>query len=70
MIYHIKSPATPHLRFEWHEGSKRLYLIRVGHVPERGELIAENVEDHGLAYNITNAWIRGYKSAKMELPNG
>lgn len=69
MIHHLKTLSHKNFRFEWHETKKIVYLIRIGAVPEFGQAIAVNVEDHGAAYNTVLIWLRGYKEAKQELQN-
>lgn len=66
-ILHIKTPTFPHFRFEWHPAKRRVYLIRVGVVPEIGEAIAFEIKTHGDAQNAVLIWLRGYRQAKLEL---
>ena len=65
-IYHIKSPNAPQFRFEWHPGVKKVYLIRVGAVPEIGELFAAEITTEGAAWNAVLIFMRGYRTAKAE----
>jgi hypothetical protein len=60
-VLHIKQPNFPHLRFEYHPETKRVYLIRLTVQPLIGDLIAQNVPDHGSAINTVNVWLRGYR---------
>jgi hypothetical protein len=51
-------------RLEWHPKSRKLYLVP--DEPEPGEkvvqahLVAENVDNHGMALNMANVFGRGY----------
>lgn len=65
-IYHIKTPKFPQFRFEWHPTKTTVYLVRIGQVPEIGEPIAENADDHGRAQMAVLIWLRGYRAAKAE----
>ncbi len=64
----IKSGLLPDFRFEWHPDTKRVYLIRLAHVPHVGEILAFDVENHGAAINSVNVWARGYRCARSEMP--
>ena len=66
-IYHIKAPTFPQFRFEWHIGMKRVYVIRIGAMPEIGEAMAFEVKTHGDAQNAVLIWLRGYRQAKLEM---
>lgn len=66
-IYHIQTPTFPQFRFEWHPGTRRVYLIRLGAVPLVGEPMAFEVKTHGDAQNAVLIWLRGYRQAKLEL---
>jgi len=68
-VYHLKQPAFPQFRFEWHPGKKKVYLIRLGVEPLMGTAFAHDIENHGAAYNAVLIWLRGYREAKMELSN-
>lgn len=68
-IYHLKTKNWPQFRFEWHPGTKKIYLIRVGTKPEIGEAFAHEIETEGAAWNATLIWLRGYGEAKRELSN-
>ena len=59
-IYHMTQPKLPAWRFEYHPDAQRVYAIKIGTVPERGENIANNVLNHGMAQNFVLAWMRGY----------
>ncbi len=61
MVYHIKQPLFPQWRFEWHPGTRKVYLIRLGVVPLVGEIIAEHAETHGSAINFVQSFLRGYR---------
>ena len=63
-IYHIKQPSLPQYRFEYHPRVKKVYVIRVGAVPEVGEAFAFEIENQGAAYNAVLYWLRGYKEAE------
>lgn len=65
-IYHIKAPNAPQFRFEYHPGIKKVYLIRVGAVPEIGEMFAHEIETEGAAWNAVLIFLRGYRTAKAE----
>jgi hypothetical protein len=67
-IYHIASPTMPELRFEWHEGVQRVYVIRLAVTPLVGEPFAFDIKDHGAAINATLIWTRGYRAAQMWAP--
>ena len=67
MIFHVKTPAFPQFRFEFHPQKHRVYLIRVGAVPEIGEAVAFDIVDTGAATNAVLIWLRGYRTAKGEM---
>lgn len=64
--FKIRAPHEPGFRFEWHPNTKRLYMIRVGHLTtdgkEVGEPIAFDVENEGQAYNYALVFLRGYRA--------
>lgn len=60
-ILHLRPASFPLYRFEWHTKSKTLYLIRTLSMPQVGDPIAFNVEDHGTAHNMVLIWLRGYR---------
>lgn len=66
-ILHIKSPAWPGLRFEFHPGKRKVYVIRIGAKPEIGEVFAHDIETEGAAHNAVLIWLRGYRTAKGEM---
>jgi len=59
----IKSPNWPDFRFEYHPKTKRVYLVRIGHKPEIGEVFAFDIENEGQAHNAVLIWLRGYRAA-------
>ena len=63
-VFHIQQPSAPELRFEWHPGVKRVYVIRVGFNPEVGEPIRDDVTDQGTALMTVLCWLRGYLAHK------
>lgn len=63
-ILHFKPPQFPELRFEWHPVSKQVYLIRTGVLPEVGEIMAYEIENHGAAQNAVLIWLRGYQEGR------
>lgn len=67
-IYHIKQPAFPQYRFEWHPQSRKVYLIRTGRTPLVGEILAEHAETHGAAYNFVQTFLRGFREGQMPMP--
>jgi len=67
MVAHIKQPSYPQFRFEWHPGTKTVYIIRIGRVPLIGDPIAMNVEDQGAAHNAVLIFLRGYKERTLEI---
>jgi hypothetical protein len=66
-IFHIKSIHIPQFRFEWHPDTKKVYMIRVGSVPEHAECICDDVRDHGQAMMTSAIWFRGYRYKEAEL---
>lgn len=60
-VLHIKQPNYPQFRFEWHPGTRKVYLIRVGAKPLVGEKLAEHAETHGEAYAYVQTFLRGYR---------
>ncbi len=63
-IMQIKAATFPGLRFEWHPGSKRVYVIRLGTMPEFAEPFAFEIENSGAAHNAVLVWLRGYRAGK------
>lgn len=66
MIFHIRQPAFPQFRFEWHPQTRKVYVIRLGVAPEIGEAFAHEIADQGAATNAALIWLRGYRAAKAE----
>jgi hypothetical protein len=66
-IYNLSNPDFPEFIFEWHPISKNVYVGRLGVRPVIGEKIAMSVTDHGAAQNCVLIWLRGYKTAKLEM---
>jgi hypothetical protein len=62
----IKALNFPELRFEWHPGKMKVYVVRVGQTPEIGEVFAHDVTDLGAAHTAVQIWLRGYRTAKGE----
>jgi hypothetical protein len=69
-VFHIKTPAFPQFRFEWHPGVKRVYIIRLGVEPLMGEPFAYEIDDEGAARNAVLIFLRGYKAASIWKPQG
>ena len=68
-VYRLRSAAAfPQFDFEWHPGTKRVYLIRKGVVPLIGEPFAFEVEDEGAAHNAVLIFLRGYRAARIFEP--
>jgi hypothetical protein len=67
-IFYIKSPLHPEFQFEWHPGKKTVYSVRLSQKPAVGEVLAQNIPDHGSAINAVNIWSRGYRSAQSDKP--
>lgn len=76
-ILHLQQPAFPHLRFEWHPQSRKVYLVRLGRIdqergfvpidpktPMVGEIIAEHAETHGAAFTFVQTFLRGYREGQ------
>lgn len=61
---HIKQPNFPQFRFEWHPQKRKVYLVRLGRTPLIGEILAENAETHGDAYNFVQTWLRGFREGQ------
>jgi len=64
-ILHLRAPRHVGMRFEWHPRKRRVYLIRVGQVPEIGEVIAFDIETHGDAINAVNIFLRGFNEGRL-----
>lgn len=64
-IVHIKAGSRPEYRFEWHPRSRRVYLIRVGAVPQIGEVLAFDISTHGDAVNAVLIWLRGFAEGAL-----
>ena len=62
----MEQPEWPDFRFEWHDGVKRVYVVRVGVVPMMGDPIAFDIKDTKSAKNAVIQWLRGYTAAKHE----
>ena len=69
-IYKIQSQQLPQFRFEWHPRGRKVYVVRVGALPEVAELIADNIDNHGAAINATLLWCRGYHACRLEREAG
>ncbi len=63
----MEQPSWPDFRFEWHEGVKRVYVIRVGIKPLMGDPIAFDIDNTKSAKEAVIQWLRGYTAAKHEL---
>ena len=70
-VMHLKAPRFPHLRFEYHQRAKKVYLIRAGVLTDDGKetaaIIAHDVADEGAAHNAVLIFLRGYAAAKAEI---
>lgn len=62
-IRHITSPTHPEIRFEWHPATRKLYVIRVGAIPEQGELIA-TTGVVSTAEALCDLYLKGYAEGK------
>lgn len=68
-VLHIKQPNYPQFRFEWHPGTRKVYLIRVGSKPLIGEKLAEHAETHAEAYAYVQTFLRGFREGQApDLP--
>ena len=68
-VLHLKQPSFPHLRFEWHPQTQRVYVIRLDTPPNEpviAEPFAWQVGNSGQAHNAVLIWLRGYKHATAE----
>jgi hypothetical protein len=67
-ILHFNPPRNPEVRFEWHSGTKRVYVIRVPADPAvttvHADPIAYEIVDHGAAQNAVLIWMRGYNEGR------
>lgn len=73
-VLHIKQPAFPQFRFEWHPQKRKVYLVRLGRLvdgvlvpntgPLIGEILAEHAETHGDAFNFVQTWLRGFREGQ------
>lgn len=70
VIFHIRAPAAPNNRFEWHPGKKIVYRVIAAGDNEVGEPIAMDIEDQGSAINAALIWTRGYKAGSERTING
>lgn len=72
----IKQPNFPQFHFEWHPGTRKVYLARLGTVDAEGkfvpavnrrviaEILAEHAETHAHAYNFVQTFLRGYREGQ------
>lgn len=70
MIYNVKIPSLPQFRFEWHHETRKVYYVRLGTVPEVGEILAHDIDNRGAATNAVLIWCRGYREAKSPAIGG
>ena len=64
-VLHIRNPKfSDRYRFEWHPGARKVYLVRIGTIPEHAERLADNIETHGDAINAMLIWSRGYAEGR------
>ena len=66
-IYTMRSPKHPQFRFEWHPVTMRVYVVRLGVLPEIGELVSPNVYDNEHARTITLAYCNGYDAGVAKI---
>lgn len=66
MIFKIGNSNLPQFQFEWHPGKKKVYVIRLGTVPEVGEVLAHDIENRGAAINAVLIWSRGFNAAQFD----
>lgn len=69
MVRIIKSPSFPQLRFEWHPGKQKVYVVRIGQRPEIGEVFAHEINNEGSAQSAVLIWLRGYRAAQGHVWN-
>lgn len=69
-ILHIKQPQFPQFRFEWHPQTERVYVIRIGALPEVGEVLAHHIDTHGAATNAVLIWLRGFREGSTPAIGG
>lgn len=60
-VFNIRSMLISDIRLEWHSGACKLYVVRVGAVPEIGELLAEHVETREQAEHVARAYLSGVR---------
>lgn len=63
-VLHIKAPTLPAYRFEWHAEARKVYLVRLGTLPEQGEIVAFDIATHGDAINAVLIWTRGFREGQ------
>jgi len=66
-VFIMRSPRHPQFRFEWHPTASRVYVVRVGVVPEIGELVSPNVFEAEHARTITLAYCVGYDAGALKI---
>lgn len=58
---HIKDPRYPDLRFEWHPGVEKLYVVPLNREPLMGHMVASQVDTHGKATTAMWIFLRGLR---------
>lgn len=65
-VFQISLRNAPGFRFEWHPRVQKLYLVRIGAVPELGEPIESDVISQDMAAKLAQMWFKGYRERDME----
>lgn len=63
-ILHVRQPALPQFRFEYHPAARTVYLVRLGVTPLHGDPIANDIDSHAGAINAVLIFSRGYMEAR------
>lgn len=65
-VYHMRQAQVPAFRFEWHPGTRKVYVIAAQQIGDLGpgiaRLLMDDVPDHGAALNFVLAWCRGWRT--------
>src|SRR4051812_47501444 len=80
-IQHASDPLVPHLAFEWHEHTQKVYVAKVPGRYESGAFVpaasrtrrwvcvTEHCEHHAMFYGFVQTLLRGYKMAAADYAN-
>lgn len=66
-IFHLHSAQNPEVRFEWHENSKKLFVLYEITTPPTAEELWSNIQSAPAAQFCVAMWLKGWRSGQSQL---